>query len=922
MKTYFRVTIISIVGLSILTGGGYGVWLAWDKGLIGKNPRAPVAAAMEEAVRKQAIVNINTREATEPCINLDLSRPSPEVSGFTGITLSPAPGRYVVTLLRQTNIHEQPGRDLQLGQMDYLSTQGFFTAVDSTVDTDGGTRSARTYQLTWDGYSNTQQNFGSALCFNYGRREFSGIEKIEKLLEKVMDLDVYEVTYSSKQVNPPAWVNSPEAKRWFPKLQQLTEDSKNHVKVIRTKEGWRSAYEIEIEAALAAKGQTTGNNYQQEMMKNLSRQPPTLEEVKQLIAEQTVDANWISRNGIACLPLQLQRGGDDKPIAGNVRSPGTSIPFTVTYYDRADRKEYEYRMMFKTLNVLSALEHAGLAKMVYIKPVLRKKKGAATNAMPSSPDEQNEGIQFVLSREAAEALGISNYGGGCIPAGRIKIDLLGVQGNRGMVQIKARGIVEQTPEWAVKISEKLPALKSLIENGLQMSGQMNFATSEGEGKWRLGGLSPGYPEINYNTIPAHLMPMMPLTAAAIPPKLVKAPGLVEQSANTLAQGQTSSGTFLPPAMAPAASAMQPIAQQAISVPTSRRPAPYPAEGAPVHVVSIYQAMQPKGTPREFQQHPEGVVNLNVKEDDAVLLLLAYEPIEWHIVADSGIDLKRVIAIGYYEPRVTFSGGGKPQVIVTRSPEIRQRMGVDLRNGFPTRSEANDLLDIAATSRAITDALPRTYQANYEAPASGFTISSQTPVFVLPSPQAPTPKSSSIILQSAFTEAVAGHKLQRGSSGAYTDAWSDRAYSAGKVYYEGKMKVAGSLAAHTHSNIGLCLVRGNTVDVPSPGGSTVISHGEQKLYKEGDVFGIAADFDQHRLYFRVNGKWLSGQPGSGNGFRLEQGKEYRACVLAAGTVSSEVKQGIPRSDTTWEINFGETPFYSPIPAGFAPFRGGK
>ena len=271
MKTYLKVTIISIAGLSILAGGGYGAWLAWDKGLIGKNPRAPVAAAMEQAVRKQAMFNINTLGATEPCINVDLSRPAPEISGFTGIGLSAVPGRYLVTLLRQTNFRDQPARDIQLGQMDFLATQGFFTAADSTVDTDSGARPARTYQLTWEGYKNAQQNYGRALCLNYGRREFAGIEKIEKLLEKVMDHEVYEVTYLSKLADPPAWVSSPEAKRWFPKLQQLTEDSRNRVKVIRTKDGWRSAYEIEMEAALAGKGQMTGYNYQQEMMNNLFR---------------------------------------------------------------------------------------------------------------------------------------------------------------------------------------------------------------------------------------------------------------------------------------------------------------------------------------------------------------------------------------------------------------------------------------------------------------------------------------------------------------------------------------------------------------------------------------------------------------------------------------------------------------------------
>ncbi|MDP1634840.1 MAG: hypothetical protein Q8L69_09175, partial [Gallionellaceae bacterium] len=605
------------------------------------------------------------------------------------------------------------------------------------VETDSGALPARTYQMTWQGYADNQLSYGNSLCFDYGRREFAGIEKIEKLLETVMDLEVYEVTYATKQTNPPAWTQGPEAKRWFPKLQQLTEDSTSRVKVIRTKDGWRSAYEIEIEAALAAKGQaTTANNYLLEMQKNLMRQPPGLEEAKQLIAGQSTDTNWLSRNGIACLPLQLQRGGDDKPVPGSMRPSEISTPFTVTYFDRPDRKEYELRMMYKTLHILSALEHAGLAKMERL-PAPRPGRKRAKENIPLSPDAQYGGILYTLTPEAAEALGLANYGGGCIPAGRITLDLLSVQGNRGTYQIKARGVMAQTPDWAIRISEQLPALKSLIDNGTQMTGQLGFANQQGEEKWRLNGLSPNYPEISYNALPPHLAPLLPRTQATFPNKQLKAPALVPATPAPAVYDAAQ------PATAPAVPYTAPPVAPAAPIASPKRPAPYPAQGAPVHVVSIYQAHFPKDMPRKFQEHPEGIVNLKVSTDDAVLLLLAYEPIEWHIEATRGIELKQVIAIGYHEPRVTFSGGGKPKVHVTKKTDIMQRMGINLSNGFPTRSEANDLINIATATRALTDAEPATFQAINEAPASGFSIGAQTPAFVLPQPQKPGPTGTPI-----------------------------------------------------------------------------------------------------------------------------------------------------------------------------------
>ena len=922
MKRSHKFGIMAAAALLASVGGGYGLWTAWDTGLIGANPRAPVAAAMESAVRKQVVANTMSRDSGEVCMPLELNRPQPEATGFPGIAMDSAPGRYSITLLQQTNFRDQPNRDNQLSQLDYLASQGLFSAQDSTIVTDDGPRPARNYQMTWAGFSAIKPNHGSSLCLSYGRREFVGIETIEKLLEKVLELDVYEATYVSRVADVPAWASTVEARNLFPKLPQLIAENRGKAKVIRAKGGWRSAYEVETEIAQTAKGSANNRNFLQ--METAGRAIPTLGEAQDLLKAQpgNVSSNWAAQFGMACMPLNIQRGGDDKTSSETGLDP--KAPYTVTYYDRADRKKYEYRTIAKALHSLSALEGAGLAQMEQLKaPPLPK--GLEKKGVSPVTASYNSGVRFYVSREAVEALGMSGNGGGCVPAGRLKAEVVAVHGNNRFVQIAARGHIEQTPAWAAKIGERLPALQSIIETGLPLSGQMAFTTDEGTGKWRLTGLSPNYPETSYNSIPARLAPLMPLTAAAFAAqsvKAVKAPALVRQQ------------DFVPPPRPRAAvgSPAQPLAVQAAprdvtgvnaqqSIPTataqpvSSQP-PYPANNAPVHVVSIYQGFLPGGEKRGFGQHPEGVVQLTVSEPDAVLLLFAYEPVEWRIKAAKGVALKRVIATGYYEQRVTFEGGGKPQVVATRDRGTLQQLGVELSNGFPTGHDANDLVDIAAISRALTGAVPRSYQGRYDITAAGIAIGPQTPHFTLPERQAP----HSATAVKLVGDAVEGNRLLRGTAGAYTDAWSNQAYSAGKVYFEGRMRVTGALAAHTHANIGVCLARGEGVESSTPGETMIIRHGEQKLYKDGDIVGIAADFEQQRLYCRVNGAWVTGAPGSGNGMPLAKGKEYRACLWSAGTVSGEVKRGIARSDTTWEVNFGDQPFSQAIPPGYVSFQG--
>lgn len=314
--------------------------------------------------------------------------------------------------------------------------------------------------------------------------------------------------------------------------------------------------------------------------------------------------------------------------------------------------------------------------------------------------------------------------------------------------------------------------------------------------------------------------------------------------------------------------------------------PYPSNGAQVHVISIHSGSQTWMRPNTL---PEQAVNLTVSEPNVMLLLFASNPIEWRINTANGIALKQVVAIGWDEQRVTLTGGGAPHVVIACTEGLKWQIGFDLPNGFPTQREANDLVDIANLSRALTGTVPHSYQGNDNAPREGFSISSQTARFALPARLASDPGGPVTTLRSRLR-------------GSLTEAWSEHTYSAGRIYYEGTIRITGSSVVHHLTNIGLCIPGDHPWER-----TTVIRDSERKMYKDGDIFGIAADLEQNRLYYRVNGKWLTGVPGSGNGIPLEKDNEYRACLFAV----NESK----RPDTTWEVNFGDKPFSMAVPSGY-------
>jgi hypothetical protein len=438
------------------------------------------------------------------------------------------------------------------------------------------------------------------------------------------------VSYKTAVRDIPAWAVTDEAKKLFPKLSDFIGEGSGKAKILRAKEGWQAAYEVEAEIGMAAKG-AEGAQYLSQHHKRLKAQLDgfpaiTLEEAKSLVAKHLADPDRAGRIGVPCLALNLQRGGDDKPDP----AARDATDFVVTYFDKGDRKPYEYQQMARNLNILAALEHAGLAEMEVIRPVpppLVVKPQASRRATPTPPEPPKPvGIRYKVGREAASALGINGYGGGCIPAGRTKAEVLAVKpwGNgsgEANAQVYVRASIELPPDWAVKIAEQLPALKAILDEGLPMGGQiLKTPSGPDEGKWQLNGLTPHYPQMVFQTIPPHLKPLMPQTLAAMPVKAVKAPGLVFEPRTMPAPAIRApglvpmpSGPMPAPAAPPAPSADLSPAPAMIKVatpaPEPKKPASgaiFPAGGSPVHVISIYQAPLLGG--REPYKRATGIAN--------------------------------------------------------------------------------------------------------------------------------------------------------------------------------------------------------------------------------------------------------------------------------------------------------------------------
>jgi len=144
-----------------------------------------------------------------------------------------------------------------------------------------------------------------------------------------------------------------------------------------------------------------------------------------------------------------------------------------------------------------------------------------------------------------------------------------------------------------------------------------------------------------------------------------------------------------------------------------------------------------------------------------------------------------------------------------------------------------------------------------------------------------------------------------SSNAQYSFTSQNKHSTGKYYYEMTLKTDRlSPAGFGILMVGISngkQVIGNMLRISGQ----LRSHGQQ-------VLGIAMDLDEGKVYPRVNGRWVQGQPGSNKGLSIKLGRQYIASAEGTIPVSGRMMPDMIA------VNLGESAFRYSVPTGYAPF----
>lgn len=874
VKITLLISVMCLTGHSLCTNA-----------VAGDDPRALDSKELQDIVRREANIDSKLFAMNDQCLRVKFTGPSPEIVGSHGIAFKKIPGQYEINLLLKTEFEQQPKRDLQLKQLDYLAQQGILDAKSGTIETIYGERKVRRYRLTWPGALVMGNRGGStSICLDYGRITYGEIKNIEKLQEKHKAGDVYKVTYTMKLVDIPSWAVNEHALKLFDRLPGVLKEKVRVTKVLRTTDGWQLLKERQPSRAVSGFKNITMPIDTKQITKEIDI--PSVEAINSYIDENARSIDWLVRYEKTCMPFRIQ--------TSDAKNIHTDDEFSVTYYDLKVRKDYEFQNVVNSLHLLSALERTGLAEMEYIS------EEANSNISTREP-----GVRFRIGRQAVEALNLDKKGKGCMPYGRQKLGVLSIEAEMGVKRMNyhftARKTVEEVPGWVKKIAEELPALESVIEHGVLVKGYLYGKSHKNEKYWNILNTKSFYPRINYNSLPAYLEPVLRNTALAMPEKKISAPIVPASDSGSKYEPPQSSiekNTSKNTEVESSSNQYQVKQDQDNTGPKKSRVSkvpPYPAGNSDVHVIAIRKSSGKQGGPRKRVEDIVGQVNLTVRVTDSLLLLYAHNPTLWNLNLDDGYTVKKVIVAGSKNQQINVTGEDKSEIIAISERDLLNTVEVERYIQFPTDQSKNDLLDAAVITKAVTGRIPTTFQAHDKAPAGGFYISERTPGFRLPLPIKPSdyPNNTNIFMQS--------ERLKY---------WSDREFSSGKLYTEMRLRVVDAFSANKSTNLGLCLSKIKGVIRSGNSYLMLMIQGEQSLRKDGDIFGIAADFDNQRIYYHVNGNWMTGKPGSGDGIKLEKDKFYRVCAYGS------IKPGVDvRSRTDWEISNTNFQYSHNIPSGY-------
>jgi hypothetical protein len=469
-------------------------WRNHVLGWIGKDPSEPSKEKMLAAVQKEIEVSkryagrlaYSRNDASREDVCLRLPSSPRETLGQEGIAFREVPGQSVRTVPKNMR-----GRSADLqARLDFLSKIGFFKKSEGSFQLNSGQiLPAFRYDLTQKGYVNFLPGTD---CLKVGKRVFDGIEIITRTDDQVDDLRVYEVSYRLR-VERSEWGNNPEIVQVFPELVNIQEDRFAIIKVLQDNDGWISMSEkkLELQKKLAMLSLESGerrNEYQAKMLKLEESDLPEVPSNEKLLNLLLYPENASSRSGDnlknACLPLpfSLNSGdGDRKTVLQNVQE-GKSA--TIFFGNAKSRSDHEKNSLRNTLNVLDALQQAGLATMDI----------AVDGAS----------VRYTFDLDTVRLLGLDGSHRTCIPLGEIKPSLLSVV-PQGLTEQKVTlwAKVEAPSIEAKQLARTLPAIKAVLDEGYPIFASIRLSDEKDmKPVWKFSGnASHGFPEIKYMEFP-------------------------------------------------------------------------------------------------------------------------------------------------------------------------------------------------------------------------------------------------------------------------------------------------------------------------------------------------------------------------------------------------------------------------------------
>lgn len=336
----------------------------------------------------------------------------------------------------------------------------------------------------------------------------------------------------------------------------------------------------------------------------------------------------------------------------------------------------------------------------------------------------------------------------------------------------------------------------------------------------------------------------------------------------------------------------------------------PSEGDRLHVVTVYQGRNSQ--PGRFSRIP---VIVSDTERPVVLLLNSYESIAWQIQTAPGVKLKKVYALGYHPQQISGIDETVSQMI-SKNGDKRYIRTWNVRH-------KDELLELIEAAEQLAGLRPTTVQAS--GTGIRFDVDGQK---TLDYQQVVNQNSGRVRVMLISSGGGMGSRISDnglactyGRAGAFSMAKANAAYNAGKWYFEVYINPDSSRSTPgTYTNVGLVAPNApHPSFFSSPGGDNGYNYAiPRKLRKQligADVVGIAANLDDARLYFSVDGRWINGHPGDAHeGQKIKGGRDYAAGV----SVSAPSDQGNDRL----VVNFGMTPFKKKVPEGYIAYNGEK